>query len=105
MSNKYELIDWVIVMFLGNILAFGLTDFALYLVYPDQFLDTYKIKMKESLLDKLIGMIYFSSSTFFTIGFGDVVALKKTSRILNMIQIVTAYIVQTYIYVDIFLGD
>lgn len=104
-KNKKTLSTWIIQMFIDNLLAFSLLYFALSLLYPDQFLETGKDNDERSLLDRIISMIYFSASTFFTIGFGDVIALKNLSRIFNVIQIMTAYIVQTYLYADILLGN
>jgi len=103
--KKDKFIDWILQMFVGNLLAFALIYFALSLLVPNQFYDVEGKINTGSLLTRYIEMLYFSVSTFFTIGFGDIVALQNTSRIINMIQILTAYVVQTYLYADILLGN
>lgn len=98
-DDKATIVSRFIILFICNIIFFGLIYFILYLFNNQEYGKADEnVVIASSLQGRYIQMIYLSMVTFFTVGYSNVVPFGIASRVVSIVQIMTAYIISAYLY-------
>ena len=93
-------ISELICLFIGTNTLFANIFYTLYLFNTENFEGITKSKKeltKDLFVTDYYSFLYFSCSTFFTIGYGDIVAATIVAKIVTILEFITAFILTSYI--------
>ena len=85
-------------LFLSNILSFTMYYYYMYLEDHKHFTGI----IEDS---AYLNFLYYSISTFFTVGFGDIAPVDTAARMVSVLQIVTAFTLTSYVLGKIILHN
>jgi len=98
-KGKLTIILRFLILFATNIILFALIYFILYLFNNQEYGKADEnVVVASTLQGRYIQMVYLSIVTFFTVGYSNIIPFGVMSRIVNIIQILTAYIISAYLY-------
>jgi len=98
-KDKLTIVLRFIILFVSNILLFGLVYFILYIFNNQEYGKTDEnVVIASSLNGRYVQMAYLSLVTFFTVGYSNIIPFGIASRITSIIQIMTAYLVSAFLY-------
>lgn len=85
-------------LFVSNILSFTMYYYYMYLEDTKHFTGIIKD-------NAYLNFLYYSISTFFTVGFGDISPVDTSARMVSVLQIVTAFTLTSYVLGKIILHN